>query len=198
MREKLVDNSTACSSSGITPACAGKTLIRLSNQPISLGSPPRVREKRICKRSSISHDGITPACAGKTYPKISPLQRIEDHPRVCGKNVKHHVLALRNLGSPPRVREKLEIAMLLIKFSRITPACAGKTFPYLHHEYSVWDHPRVCGKNFSSTITSIQSSGSPPRVREKRPHEERGSSMLGITPACAGKTGSLKPMISLM
>ena len=50
---------------------------------------------------------------------------------------------------------------------RITPACAGKTLPF----YIVWyfnkDHPRVCGKDFSSKYALSGIAGSPPRVRER-------------------------------
>ena len=73
--------------SGITPACAGKTIwarntlrilrdhprvcgknLWVSTQPRSLlGSPPRVREKLLKQITLQALDGITPACAGKTF-----------------------------------------------------------------------------------------------------------------------------------
>ena len=136
--------------SGITPACAGKTLLikartmafwdhpRVcgknsgtilfisSNQ----GSPPRVREKLQQFGLHIPSNRITPACAGKTFSAaIKPICP-KDHPRVCGKNMADGTVTIKALGSPPRVREKLVCCNIVLTNRRITPACAGKThFP---------------------------------------------------------------------
>ena len=71
-------------------------------------------------------------------------------------------------GSPPRVREKLDVLKRTIANDRITPACAGKT----------------------SAIIAIHLTcmGSPPRVREKPIKTQVVDGTTGITPACAGKT----------
>ena len=86
MREKLGEVVEQEGDSGITPACAGKTLIPClmkffwrdhprvcgkNFKPLSVtlacaGSPPRVREKLIRDGVIAYADGITPACAGKT------------------------------------------------------------------------------------------------------------------------------------
>ena len=55
---------TACT--GITPACAGKSVSRHSLSTSTSGSPPRVRGKDRRHREAIQWDGITPACAGKS------------------------------------------------------------------------------------------------------------------------------------
>ena len=71
--------------------------------------------------------GITPACAGKTGFLVVAAHGSKDHPRVCGENKCNGKLPYRDLGSPPRVRGKLdEKPYGEFKF-RITPACAGKT-----------------------------------------------------------------------
>ena len=71
------------------------------------------------------------------------------------------------VGSPPRVRERLNGMIILIREFGITPACAGKTNSDGNALRSYEDHPRVCGKDAlrASTITSL--GGSPPRVRER-------------------------------
>ena len=51
-----------------------------------------------------------------------------------------------------------------------------------------WDHPRVCGKNFVSSLAVVFIGGSPPRVREKPWLKLTIFPPFGITPACAGKT----------
>ena len=106
VREKLKWVQKRTCKAGITPACAGKTLV-LQSAPIahrdhprvcgknlincssagrSVGSPPRVREKQTSTSHSEGQNRITPACAGKTaFPMLIWLVPW-DHPRVCGKN----------------------------------------------------------------------------------------------------------------
>ena len=167
MREKLDMTCEIHLTSGITPACAGKTLLikartmafwdhpRVcgknsgtilfisSNQ----GSPPRVREKLQQFGLHIPSNRITPACAGKTFSAaIKPICP-KDHPRVCGKNFWCSGLLSHCLGSPPRVREKRFKRVFSLKYHGITPACAGKTYSWQSSIHLLQDHPRVCGKN---------------------------------------------------
>ena len=126
VREKQNLKKGIYSNVRITPACAGKTLHRTcllhlkrdhprvcgknsmnsNSLTVYSGSHPRVREK--LKRGHRCHavSGITPACAGKTTSEIEQLQVIQDHPRVCGKNMGPMLKSMAQLGSPPRVREK--------------------------------------------------------------------------------------------
>ena len=131
----------------ITPACAGKTPVKFYRQCIDrdhprvcgkndqndlivsprVGSPPRVREKHRMFHVDCLGQRITPACAGKTWSLPSCLSAIQDHPRVCGKNLGTSLTLIGTQGSPPRVREKPEEDFLIFATDRITPACAGKT-----------------------------------------------------------------------
>ncbi len=72
-------------------------------------------------------DRITPADAGKTIQ--SPPENVTpwDHPRGCGENCASFSLSSLNLGSPPRMRGKLNFSCSLLGATRITPADAGKT-----------------------------------------------------------------------
>ncbi len=110
------------------------------------GSPPRVREKVGIVVSLLYTSGITPACAGKSFIADEPNDIDEDHPRVCGKKKSFKSLLLGILGSPPRVREKVNPHHNVPCFIGITPACAGKRINSLIKARQVWDHPRVCGK----------------------------------------------------
>ena len=112
--------------------------------------------------------GITPACAGKTSFDFFSFLRFRDHPRVCGKNEVRAVKFSYVVGSPPRVREKLQMEGVLVKRARITPACAGKTKKELQSLSNKQDHPRVCGKNIELSDRVGTELGSPPRVREKQ------------------------------
>ena len=92
---------------------------------------------------------ITPAHAGKTRLCASFDKAIADHPRACGEN-RHPVLKfLRKLGSPPRMRGKLERLRANISVERITPAHAGKTGRNLQRAGGRADHPRACGENLN-------------------------------------------------
>ena len=89
VRERLSLLTILCTSFGITPACAGKTLItpglpsgiqdhprmcgkdtcKNLNGRTTSGSPPHVRERPIILESHFTGFGITPACAGKTLSR---------------------------------------------------------------------------------------------------------------------------------
>ena len=149
------------------PRVCGKNAITSVRSFISSGSPPRVREKLATALSSVASIRITPACAGKTYGLDSRDCDSQDHPRVCGKNTQLKHFHTAYAGSPPRVREKLRHVVESVRKCGITPACAGKTVNNHYLTLFFWDHPRVCGKNFSVSTFSRALSGSPPRVREK-------------------------------
>ena len=111
---------------GITPACAGKTRFRMQaassnrdhprvcgeNLPVCyvlrgcVGSPPRVRGKQRRAGRRDAQRRITPACAGKTLSAFLWLLPLEDHPRVCGENLRRFNPGMSRIGSPPRVRGK--------------------------------------------------------------------------------------------
>ena len=76
---------------------------------------------------------------------------------------------------------------------RITPADAGKTFRTQEHCEFRWDHPRGCGENRQQSVSAARPQGSPPRMRGKPSRVLQTSSLIGITPADAGKTGCSCP-----
>ena len=208
MRGKLGERIYRPVLSGITPACAGKTLPGASRRghpwdhprmcgenkanprssPRHRGSPPRVRGKRSRRAALRGGLRITPACAGKTRRQAVLCWDGRDHPRVCGENS----TLLRKLGgkwgSPPRVRGKQDEVESADGDERITPACAGKTARHRKSAHLRRDHPRVCGENTVSPISSAARRGSPPRVRGKLLVEQQRQRLGRITPACAGKT----------
>ena len=152
------------------------------------GSPPRVRGKLSQCAVPLWVVRITPACAGKTASISGKSSGMTDHPRVCGENKEWKVTYYRAEGSPPRVRGKLHFPASAFLPTRITPACAGKTFLIHRSGIQSSDHPRVCGENLLSSPTVIRAAGSPPRVRGKQPPKPQRVDAERITPACAGKT----------
>ena len=193
---------------GITPACAGKSrdkanltaapwdhprvcgekhMIENSSE-IPLGSPPRVRGKVFDPCPIDCTSRITPACAGKRSLPSEKRNPVGDHPRVCGEKLYVIPVNVLHLGSPPRVRGKVEKAVIPMKFSGITPACAGKRHSHLLDRPQYRDHPRVCGEKSPSLELNAPGTGSPPRVRGKAITWEVWPLYSRITPACAGKS----------
>ena len=122
--------------------------------------------------SPISHSQkrITPAYAGK-----SPSARFRVH---------------IDLGSPPRMRGKVDCIRSCIWIPRITPAYAGKRQPPKRCTASTRDHPRVCGEKENSMTLKDYHKGSPPRMRGKGSRRYGQQWSAGITPAYAGKSAS--------
>ena len=187
MRGKVTLKKAGRCHVGITPACAGKSVAavsfcafcwdhpRVCGEKESLeilskmprGSPPRVRGKDQIALVDCRQQGITPACAGKSSISSTSDSESGDHPRVCGEKVATNMIAAPILGSPPRVRGKVDITEPEYGHLRITPACAGKSLLYYPPIDDSGDHPRVCGEKYNYGMANKQATGSPPRVRGK-------------------------------
>ena len=147
VRGKLLLQKPQADNRRITPAGAGKTLLRscvivgVEDHPRRCGennawckriygctgSPPQVRGK-LCGRLHIGCiRGITPAGAGKTSSQFAPQGRTQ--------------------GSPPQVRGKPDHALDALRYAGITPAGAGKTAAQYRSVVVAGDHPRRCGEN---------------------------------------------------
>ena len=192
----------------ITPACAGKTSCfprtprpgrdhpracgensdyEYGTDP-DIGSPPRMRGKRFHRGRLFVDFRITPAHAGKTRPPHPRGKCSADHPRACGENLLCLLYAVEPSGSPPRMRGKRGLLRCCAVSPRITPAHAGKT-GYIQTLLPCGaDHPRACGENLVGHRGMVAKSGSPPRMRGKRPPPEQLRQQTRITPAHAGKT----------
>ena len=88
MRGKDGVNDSAQAVTGITPACAGKSMVRRSDSRRSQGSPPRMRGKGCIDVQAVHAPGITPAYAGKSIQECTLDSLVWDHPRVCGEKTK--------------------------------------------------------------------------------------------------------------
>ena len=110
---------------------------------------------------------------------------------MCGEKLVDRTGLSQTAGSPPRVRGKATKHMKQAKMAGITPACAGKRQRGRALARLYRDHPRVCGEKPSLNLTNHYFKGSPPRVRGKALVLPTPGMPLGITPACAGKSGSL-------
>ena len=196
---------------GITPACAGNTLntflpqgrswdhprmrgeyiMLRQNKQHKMGSPPHARGIpnitalcRICF-------GITPACAGNTNWIFCLRQPTRDHPRMRGEYGAVRSCSTTTRGSPPHARGIRKARTDRKRRRGITPACAGNTMTLFPTYCELGDHPRMRGEYGNCTLTVNGYEGSPPHARGIQKHRVQPSKKGGITPACAGNTGSV-------
>ncbi len=131
---------------------------------------------------------ITPAYAGKRPVVAAVLNRVRDHPRLCGEKFVKSFKHVRTPGSPPPMRGKARLATRKASPTGITPAYAGKSTHAGKLRESSKDHPRLCGEKNSSRPLERRHTGSPPPMRGKVAHRPTAKNSLGITPAYAGKS----------
>ena len=74
----------------------------------------------------------------------------------------------------------------------IIPAYAGNTLPRILLPMPCWDHPRVCGEHPSMSTTVLLTVGSSPRMRGTLGKIAAPRRAVGIIPAYAGNTRSMK------
>ena len=132
-------------STGITPACAGKTVKVRPPGLLLLGSPPHARGRHRVRRTACPAIRITPACAGKTMWSSQALMDYWDHPRMRGEDTIRAAQQHYGQGSPPHARGRRPIS---------GPPCP-----------IVMDHPRMRGEDEFTGIIDKMGKGSPPHAR---------------------------------
>ena len=151
------------------------------------GSPPRGRGKEEAGAPWRWLMRITPAWAGKSAAKRHRSHGKRDHPRVGGEKGLSRMWTRSTRGSPPRGRGKEAAISTARAQTGITPAWAGKSRCLAVVSCDAWDHPRVGGEKCGPVSGPQLRQGSPPRGRGKGLGFPALSSLLGITPAWAGK-----------
>ena len=108
---------------------------------------------------------------------------------MCGEQHVRVATAMYQLGSSPRVRGAVKLCADLTKTIGIIPACAGSSNIFNSIAFQIWDHPRVCGEQFSTLAAQAGGAGSSPRVRGAVFQLSQFAGSGGIIPACAGSSG---------
>ena len=111
---------------------------------------------------------------------------------MCGEKLDFLRYQPADFGSPPHVRGKVKVGLGHCFQLGITPACAGKRRQSGNCKNANWDHPRMCGEKLSFYFGFSTTPGSPPHVRGKVHSGVLVVVVLGITPACAGKSYTLQ------
>ena len=175
------------------------------------GSSPRMRGAPVPGRRHDLRPGIIPAYAGSTSVCRGWRRMYWDHPRVCGEHCRLYRLTAPCRGSSPRMRGALAPVETGHDLQGIIPAYAGSTLCFSMTRVMAGDHPRVCGEHKPYSTSTLERSGSSPRMRGalKRnwdQHRAGGSSprmrgapvvgvvqadASGIIPAYAGSTVGL-------
>ena len=155
------------------PRVGGEKRLDAGHRNHTQGSPPRGRGKGGNLPGRVRPQGITPAWAGKSL-------RAGSTARPKG-------------GSPPRGRGKGLRWSGYAQNHGITPALAGKRVGVAVSFQRFKDHPRVGGEKPAVPACCLKFPGSPPRWRGKVVVGIRLVRTPRITPALAGKSGSLCP-----
>ena len=166
----------------------GADIVAMPANGLLMGSPPRVRSRHRHGGRYAGGRGITSACAEQTTARAWACSPGRDHLRVCGADILLHPYEPHTVGSPPRVRSRLENRIEVTHASGITSACAEQTRWSRCRTPAEPDHLRVCGADSICAVFDHALLGSPPRVRSRpgrgwnRPRNGR------ITSACAEQT----------
>ena|ERR1019366_6697804 len=156
----------------VHPRVCGEHVTPLDVLNSTCGSSPRVRGTHICRVHVSCFLRFIPACAGNTSRKMSAMDTIPVHPRVCGEHRSSTSSTAASIGSSPRVRGTLVDKLPGPEGRRFIPACAGNTPIRRASKASFTVHPRVCGEHLMALQTQNPKFGSSPRVRgtpDKRP-----------------------------
>ena len=136
--------------------------------------------------------GIIPAHAGLTlipkHDRLCPW----DHPRACGAHSSLKSRRTNTTGSSPRMRGSLLVGILIPLRIGIIPAHAGLTTVRTLPTRTPRDHPRACGAHNNNMWYEKAVRGSSPRMRGSQLREQCDAVALGIIPAHAGLTTTMK------
>ena len=105
-----------------------------------------------------------------------------------GEDVQAKALITSPVGSPPLARGRLPLSLIDVERVRLTPACAGKTKSNCEAVRYPQAHPRLRGEDCSASSTAFGDVGSPPLARGRLGLSLDETNVMGLTPACAGKT----------
>ncbi len=194
----------------IIPAHAGSTTL-LACPRTGTGDHPRARGEHTVTVDGAQYPlGSSPRTRGSTSRPATTWPGVPDHPRSRGEHVSSVMPRRVVKGSSPRTRGAQQVALDAEQTTRIIPAHAGSTSPWVRSACGPTDHPRDAGSTPSISRSTGRSrdhprargehpdpprrdlgravQGSSPRTRGALPRTLRGAPRAGIIPAHAGST----------
>ena len=174
------------------PRVCGEHPLWLSRSRFGVGSSPRMRGTlcRCCRTRF--RLGIIPAYVGNTVRLTFAWPETWDHPRVCGEHARNAWNGVVGWGSSPRMRGTHAENRRRHNIQRIIPAYAGNTSWSRPRCTGRWDHPRVCGEHADCIVSCAADLGSSPRMRGTHFKLYVCFIHVGIIPAYAGNTCSIR------
>ncbi len=124
----------------------GQQLQRCPSCRLCVGTPPRMwGQHRSVKEASSARN--TPTYVGTTGVGRGSGASFEEHPHVCGDNLKLCRGCNMPFGTPPRMWGQRLAAKRHHRTGRNTPTYVGTTIAHRLSCTSVQEHPHVCGDN---------------------------------------------------
>ena len=131
---------------GITPAYAGKSFVRLHQLTLCRDHPRLCGEKCKRKHDKDSFLGSPPPMRGKVIGKLTAGASYRITPAYAGKSRTGKYPGTYGIGSPPPMRGKDGKVQNITMQDGITPAYAGKSSCSGIKRNAYRDHPRLCGE----------------------------------------------------
>ena len=167
--------------------CGADELARRA-QRVPGGLSPRVRSGPPEKPRHRRNRGIISACAERTPPSHGMPGRSADYLRVCGADMKRHLIKDFVAGLSPRVRSGPVSPRDVVPRNGIISACAERTSATTGTRCTKWDYLRVCGADVCTSRLSRPLMGLSPRVRSGLEDRPDSTAVSGIISACAERT----------
>ena len=158
----------------------------------AVGSSPLTRGKPSPGIRRSVRAGLIPAHAGKTRFRTRMLGCRGAHPRSRGENYLPFSPAKKGPGSSPLTRGKRFPGDANLAALGLIPAHAGKTRPCAKPGHPPRAHPRSRGENFAASWAAVSVWGSSPLTRGKHSETFPIYNGVGLIPAHAGKTITLR------
>ncbi len=173
-------------SSRIEKQARTKTDSRLSSNPRTVGSSPRLRGTGQGPMAQGVPIRFIPAPAGNRGQGVRSQSNRSVHPRTCGEQEHQLFGGPPSPGSSPRLRGTGFAGSSGHSRSRFIPAPAGNRPASVVASTVATVHPRACGEQGMGKTVVMMTVGSSPRLRGTGPHRGGSSTPPRFIPAPAG------------
>ena len=152
------------------------------------GSSPRMRGTQSPLPRPGTCFGLIPTYAGNTGCGFHSGCLHRAHPHVCGEHAIAWIFPRVNLGSSPRMRGTHPLGSVLLSPPGLIPTYAGNTLLLPRQTRLRRAHPHVCGEHSIHQRSTINRTGSSPRMRGTPPTAYPALLIFGLIPTYAGNT----------
>ena len=148
--------------------------------------PPRLRGWTCPRRLIFQAPTVSPALAGMDPSRALSGLGKQSFPRACGDGPQTHLLYLRSLWFPPRLRGWTIDLRAFDDGWTVSPALAGMDPGSTPCWSKVCRFPRACGDGPSASAASCSATAFPPRLRGWTLRHSSSDAAPPVSPALAG------------